>query len=37
MTMSETANRLEDVEKQISAVDKALEEARHRRQKVLRI
>lgn len=37
MTMSETANRLEDVEKQISADDKALEEARHRRREVLGI
>ena len=35
--MSETVNRLEDVEKQISADDKALEEARHRRREVLAI
>ena len=32
--MSETANRLEDVEKQISVDDTALEEARKRRREV---
>lgn len=37
MTMSEAANRVEDVEKQISADDNALEEARHRRREVLGI
>lgn len=37
MTMSETANRLEDVEKQISADDVALDEARRRRKEVLGI
>jgi hypothetical protein len=35
--MSETANRLEDVEKQISANVAALDEARRRRREVLRI
>jgi hypothetical protein len=35
--MSETANRLDDVEKQISADDAALDEARRRRREVLRI
>jgi hypothetical protein len=35
--VSETANRLEDVEKQISADDAALNEARRRRREVLRI
>ncbi len=37
VAMSETANRLEDVEKQISADDTALSEARQRRRDVLRI
>lgn len=37
MTMSETASRLEDVEKQISADDTALGEARHRRREVLEV
>lgn len=37
MTMSETANRLEDVEKQIAADDAALDEARRRRREVLGI
>jgi hypothetical protein len=37
MTMSETANRLEDVEKQISADDTALKESRNRRRETLRI
>ncbi len=35
MSMGETANRLEDVEKQISVDDTALEEARKRRREVL--
>lgn len=37
MTLSESANRLEDVEKLISADDNALKEARHRRREVLAI
>ncbi len=37
MSMGETANRLEDVEKQISVDDTALEEARKRRREVLAI
>lgn len=35
--MSETANRLEDVEKTISAEDAALEEVRRRHRETLRI
>ena len=37
MDMGERANRLEDVEKKISADDKALDEAQRRRREVLRI